>query len=167
MSRFHAIAGTSPSPTLADEAYSICRTRLGASDCDFDDAGTIRGRMAGTPAWGTRQSTVVTGVERSWSASSLGPNGVSPRKRTPRSIFRYRAVKMRQHPTPCTLESMSVDHAIFHRPGPSARSFTPLPPTARPYLGATPPASWPPATCRRAPRETGMPLRLEARARFS
>src|SRR2546430_7236300 len=68
---FHAIANAGPSPTPTDAAYSMCKTRLGASDCDFDDACTIRGRIARTPPKGTRQSTAVTRVERSWSASSL------------------------------------------------------------------------------------------------
>ena len=38
-------------------AYSMCRTRLGISVSDFEDAWTIRGRIATTPPAVTKQST--------------------------------------------------------------------------------------------------------------
>src|SRR5260370_37920344 len=53
--RFYAITSLSPSAMFIELAYSMCRTRLGASDCDFDDACTIRGRIAKTPPRGNRR----------------------------------------------------------------------------------------------------------------
>src|SRR5207249_4391908 len=66
-----AISSSSPLAMPSEAAYSMCRTRLGALDCDFDDACTIRGRIARTPLHGTRPSTGATRVERLWSSSSL------------------------------------------------------------------------------------------------
>src|SRR5258705_13273775 len=79
--RFYAITSLSPSAMFIELAYSMCRTRLGASDCDFDDAWTIRGRIARSPPRGTRQSAAAIRVERSWSDSSVStPNVWVPGK---------------------------------------------------------------------------------------
>src|SRR5215469_6233484 len=54
----------------SEAAYSICRTLLGRSLCDLDDAWTIRGLMATTPPFGQTHSTAGISFANSWSRSS-------------------------------------------------------------------------------------------------
>ena len=55
-------------------AYSMCKTRLGVSISDFEEACTIGGRIATTPPAATRQSTAaIRDVSRSIASSVRTP----------------------------------------------------------------------------------------------
>jgi hypothetical protein len=60
----------------SDAAYSICKTRLGISVCDFDDAWTTNGLIATTAPFGVTQSTGAICVAKSWMLSSLSTPSV-------------------------------------------------------------------------------------------
>src|SRR5579871_290619 len=60
----------------SEAAYSICKTRLGISLCDFEDAWTTNGLIATIPPFETMQSTGATRVDNSWRLSSLNTPSV-------------------------------------------------------------------------------------------
>src|SRR5580704_4226685 len=71
----------------SDAAYSICRTLLGISVCDFDDACTSRGLIARTPPFGTVHSTGGVCDANSWMLSSLSTPRVCVPRKTRRGPF--------------------------------------------------------------------------------
>ena len=77
----------------SDAAYSICKTRLGISVWDFDDAWTTNGRIATTPPFGTTQSTGAICAASSWMPSSVStPRRMGTRQDSQRTIDQGRIV---------------------------------------------------------------------------
>ncbi len=72
----------------SDAAYSICKTRLGISVCNFDDAWTTNGLIATTPPFDATQSTGVICAASSRMLSSVSTPSVCVPGRTRRGPLR-------------------------------------------------------------------------------
>ena len=153
----YTTSSVSPRSKTTEAAYSMCRTRRGTFDCDFDDECTTSGRIARIPPRGTVQS-IALNLCRQIAKRFVTQNaeGVRSGEHTRRSVFGNGIVKMqpkRQHLFKRAGWSVRIVHSMFSGPRSPAGNFSPLGRVAMPCPDATPQASLRLATCRTASRE--------------